>query len=127
MEEDAEIEYADPHDAIAQLEQRIEGLTAKIESCRKFILASRIAVVLGFLLLWPGIFWATLSQPTLLMTAIAAVIIGIVVSGSNASTQKEASAQLAATEAQRAALVDQLDLRVVSGEGVAGDSSQWHS
>jgi hypothetical protein len=35
----------DPHDEIVHLEAHIEELAAKIESCRKFILASRIAIV----------------------------------------------------------------------------------
>jgi hypothetical protein len=35
------------HDEIVRLEERIEELCAKIESCRKFILASRIAVTGG--------------------------------------------------------------------------------
>jgi hypothetical protein len=42
----------DPHDEVVRLEALIEELTAKIESCRKFILASRFvtwAVALSFL------------------------------------------------------------------------------
>ena len=34
----------DPHEEIAHLEERIDELDTKIESCRKFILASRIAI-----------------------------------------------------------------------------------
>ena len=34
----------DPHDEIVRLEAHIEELAAKIENCRKFILASRIAM-----------------------------------------------------------------------------------
>ena len=39
----------DPHDEVVRLEERIEDLAEKIESCRKFILASRIAVAGGVL------------------------------------------------------------------------------
>jgi hypothetical protein len=46
-----DLENGDPHEEIVRLEERIEELAAKIESCRKFILASRIAVAGGGLLL----------------------------------------------------------------------------
>jgi hypothetical protein len=40
-----------PHDGILLLEEHIEEPHAKIESCQKFILASRIAVVGGGIVL----------------------------------------------------------------------------
>ena len=40
---------ADPHEEIVRLEENIEELAAKLESCRKFILASRVAVAGGAL------------------------------------------------------------------------------
>ena len=43
-----------PHDGILLLEEHIEELHAKIESCQKFILASRIAVVGGGIRLPPA-------------------------------------------------------------------------
>ena len=42
-----DLENGDPHEEIVRFEERIEELAAKIESCRKFILASRIAVGAG--------------------------------------------------------------------------------
>ena len=42
-----DLENGDPHEEIVRLEEQIEELAAKIESCRKFILASRIAVAGG--------------------------------------------------------------------------------
>ena len=120
MEEGPEIERADPHDAIVQLEQRIEELTAKIENCRKFILASIVAIVLGGLLLLPGIVGAVQGEPVTLIAAVVAVISGIVVSGSNSSTKKEAAAQLVLIKARHAALIGDLDLRVVSDWDGAG-------
>ena len=80
-----EIAHADPHVEIERLEARIEELAAKLESCRKFVLAARFAMVLG----------------------------GIVVSGSNASTAKEASAELAMAERDRAAMIGLIELRTV--------------
>ena len=34
-----DLEKGDPHEAIVRLEERIEELAVKIDSCRKFILA----------------------------------------------------------------------------------------
>jgi hypothetical protein len=48
------------------------------------------------------------------MAAGAAVLGGIVLSGSNRSTTREVEAELAAAEAERAALIGQIDLRLVS-------------
>jgi hypothetical protein len=45
--------------------------------------------------------------------AVAAVLGGIVVAGSNRSTAKEAMHELTATEVKRAALIGQIDLRLV--------------
>ena len=41
----------DPHDEIVRLETHIEELAAKIESCRKFTLASRVSVAGGGIVL----------------------------------------------------------------------------
>ena len=46
-----DLENGDPHEEIVRLEEHIEELAAKIEGCRKFILASRIAVAGGGLVL----------------------------------------------------------------------------
>jgi hypothetical protein len=42
----------DPHNKVVRLEARIEELAAKIENCRKFILASRIATWGGGIVLF---------------------------------------------------------------------------
>ena len=44
-------ENGDPHEEIVRLEEHIAELAAKIESCCKFIIASRIAVAGGGLVL----------------------------------------------------------------------------
>ena len=41
------MDEGDPHDEIVRLEAQIEELAARIESCRKFILAARIAMAGG--------------------------------------------------------------------------------
>jgi hypothetical protein len=49
--------------------------------------------------------------------AMAAVIGGAVVFGSNLSTSKQAVAAIKAAERHRAALIDMINLRVVGGSG----------
>jgi hypothetical protein len=104
----------DPHDRIVQLESRIEALSDKIENCRKFILASRLAIVLGGAILLGGLFGAITLDALMLSTAVVSALGGIVLLGSNNSTAKEAQTQRAQAEAERAALIGSMGLRVVS-------------
>jgi hypothetical protein len=104
----------DPHDEIVRLEAQIEALSDKIESCRKFILAARIAVAAGGVLLAALFLGAIRFDVQLMMLAMAALLGGIVVWGSNGSTAKEAQGELAAAEANRKALIGMIDLRLVA-------------
>ena len=104
----------DPHDEIERLEAQIETLSARIENCRKFILAARIAVIGGGILLAALLLGVVRFDPTLLLTAFAALLGGIVVWGSNGSTANEAKSELAAAEANRKALIGMIDLRLVA-------------
>ncbi len=112
--DDAIADGRDPHDEIERLETRIDELAARLESCRKFILVARIAVIGGGLVLAAVLLGAIPFDPRLLLAAITAIIGGIVVGGSNSSTAKEAAAELARAEADRAALIGNLDLRLVT-------------
>jgi hypothetical protein len=103
----------DLHDEIVHLEERIEGLAAKIESCRKLILVSRIAVAGGVVVLATMLFGAIRFDPGIMAAAVAALLGGIVVWGSNRSTRTEAARDLAAAEADRSALIDKMDLSVL--------------
>jgi hypothetical protein len=104
----------DPHAEIERLEAQIEELSARIENCRKFILAGRIAVAVGGILLVALLVGAIRFDLQLMMLAMAALLGGIVVWGSNGSTAKEAETELAAAEANRKALIGLIDLRVVA-------------
>lgn len=104
----------DPHDEIERLEAQIETLSARIESCRKFIFAARIAVIGGGILLGALLVGLIRFDPTLLLTAFAALLGGVVVWGSNGSTAKEATGELAKTEANRKALIGLIDLRTIA-------------
>ena len=63
-------------------------------------------------------------DPAILIGALAAIIGGVVVFGSNSSTSKQAIAAMKATETQRAKLIDMIDLRAVgtSRSGLQYDS-----
>jgi hypothetical protein len=84
----------DPHDEIVRLEEHIEELAAKIENCRKFILASRIAIAGSGVVLAALLFGAIRFDPGAMAAAVAAFLGGIVVWVSNGSTAKEAARRL---------------------------------
>ena len=96
-----------------RLEERIEELHAKIESCRKFILASKIALAGGGIVLAAMLVGATRFDSGAMTAAVAAFLGGIVVCGSNASTAKEAAKELVTAEADRAVLIEAIDPRMI--------------
>jgi hypothetical protein len=104
----------DPRTQILRLEDEIEELTEVLERCRKIILISKIAVAAG------GIWLLTLSSgiirfdPVAMIGAIAVVIGGTVVFGSNASTSKQTAVAIKTAEALRAELIGKINLRVVT-------------
>ena len=106
--------HGDPHYEIVRLEVHIEELAAKIESCRKFILVSRIAITGGGIIIAVMFLGAIRFDPAAMVAAVATLLGGIVVWGSNGSTAKEAAKELAAAEADRAALIEMIDLHVIS-------------
>src|ERR1700746_3537961 len=104
----------DYRDEIVRLEELIDELSARIESCRKFILAGRTLVIGGGGVLVPMAIGALEVDPSIMAVAVAAVLGGIVAAGSSYSTAKEATHELTAAEAKRAALIGHIDLRRVS-------------
>ena len=98
----------DPHEEIVRLEEHIEEFDAKIESCRKFILASRIAIAAGGIVFAAMLVGAIRFDPGTMAAAVAAFLGGIVVWGSNRSTSKEAAKELIAAEADRAKLIEMI-------------------
>ena len=89
------LDNGDPHEEIVRLEEHIEELAAKIESCRKFVQVSRVAVAGGTLVLAAMLVGAIQSDLGLLAAAVSLLLGGIVVWGSNSSTAKEATKELA--------------------------------
>ena len=105
---------ADPHEEIVRIEERIEELAAKIDSCSKFTLAARIAVAGGGVFLAAMLVGAIRSDLGLMAAAVASLLGGIVVWGSNSSTAKEAAIEINAAESKRAGLIEQINPRVIS-------------
>jgi hypothetical protein len=111
-----EIDDGDPRDQIARLEARLEELAEAMARCRKIKLVSRIAIAGGGIWMVAATIGVIGFDPVALMAAIAAVIGGTVMYGSNTTTSQEIDAAIRDAEADRAELIGMLKLRVV-GEG----------
>jgi uncharacterized membrane protein YqjE len=100
-------------DEIERLEDRIEGLRLSVARCRKISIAAKAAIAGGFA--WLALTFLLIAPfwPSLFFGAIAAVIGGIVLLGSNATTWNETEAALAKAEAGRRALIDDIELTTV--------------
>jgi hypothetical protein len=103
----------EPADEISALEARIEALSGIAERCRKFILASKIAIAAGAVLLIAGILGLFGLGQLAALGAIAMVLGGIVSLGSNVSTLEQTEAAIGAAETRRSDLIDEINLRTV--------------
>ena len=108
MDDDGEL-----HEQILRIEAQIEELGSVIESCRKIILISKVTIVAGGTLILAIMLGAVRFDPTVTIGAIAAVVGGTVVFGSNTSTLKQTTTAIKAAETHRAELISRMDLRVV--------------
>jgi len=104
----------DPTDEISDIEARIEALAEIAERCRKYILASKIAIGGGATLLLITILGLFGTGQTAALGSIALVLGGIVSLGSNVSTLRQTDEAISAAEARRSALIGSIDLRVVA-------------
>ncbi|MCS3929138.1 hypothetical protein M2175_004169 [Bradyrhizobium elkanii] len=102
-----------PVNEIALIEDRIEALAEIAERCRKYILASKIAIGGGGALLLITILGLFGTGLTAALGSIALVLGGIVSLGSNISTLQQTESAIGAAEALRAQLIGRIDLRVV--------------
>jgi hypothetical protein len=102
----------DPTDEISDIEARIEALAESAERCRKFILASKVAIAGGAVLLLVAILGLFGGGQTAL-GSIALVLGGIVSLGSNLSTLRQTETDIAEADAIRSDLIGGFDLRVV--------------
>lgn len=104
----------DSLDEISEIEDRIERLVEIAGRCRKYILASKIAIGGGAALLLVTILGLFGTGQTAALGSIALVLGGIVSLGSNVSTLRQTESAIGAAEARRSALIGQIDLRVVA-------------
>jgi hypothetical protein len=104
----------DPTDEISDIEDRIGALAEIAERCRKYILASKIAVGSGGALLLVTVLGLFGIGQTAALGSIALVLGGIVSLGSNVSTLRQTEDAIGAAEALRAQLISRIDLRVVA-------------
>jgi hypothetical protein len=103
----------EPRSEILRLEVEIEELAEVIERRRKIILFSKIAVAAGGIWLLALTIGIMRFDPVAMISAIAVVIGGTVVFGSNTSRAKQTAAALKAGEALRAELIGKMNLTVV--------------
>jgi len=106
----------DFRDEIAQLEARSEALTESIERCRKISLAAKLAIAAGAIWIVLVLLGVIAFSPGTIIAAMAAVLGGIVLLGSNATTWTQTDAALHEAEAMRADLIGRMDMRVVGDE-----------
>jgi hypothetical protein len=116
MDDDLTGTEEDPAVQIPRLEAEIERLARVAESCRKVILAAKVAIALGALVLLVTIAGLIRVNQLVTLGAIAAILGGIAAAGSNARTLREASANMRATEARRAELIGALPFSAVIEE-----------
>ena len=95
------------------IEAHTEELTDIIERCLKIIFISKVAIAAGGILISAIIIGALGFDPTVLIAAIAVVIGGTVVFGSNTSTLKQTMTDMKAAEAHRTKLISRMDPKVV--------------
>jgi hypothetical protein len=107
----------DPAAQIPRLEAEIERLARVAESCRKVILAAKIAIVLGALVVVVTIAGLIRVDQLVTLAAIAGILGGIAAAGSNSRTLREATANMRAAEARRAELIGTLPFSAVIDEG----------
>jgi hypothetical protein len=103
----------DDADEISDIEDRIEALAEIAERCRKFILASKIAVAGGFALLLVVILGLFGAGQVSALGSIALVLGGIVSLGSNLGTLEQTEEAISDAEAIRAELIGGMGLRLV--------------
>jgi hypothetical protein len=106
----------DPAAQIPRLEAEIERLGEVAESCRKVILAAKVAIALGAVVLLVTVSGLINVDQIVAFGASAVILGGIVAAGSNSRTLNEATANVRAAEARRAELIGALPFSAVIDE-----------
>jgi ATP/ADP translocase len=104
---------------LTAIEERIDDLAEAMARSQRISQISKIVIVGGLMWILATIAGVIAFVPSAVITAVAAMIGGVVLFGSTTTTAKETSAAMQATEAQRAELIGRMQLRVV-GEDKEG-------
>ena len=104
-------------DQIVRIEADIEQFAETLEGCRKVMALSRVVIAAGGIWIVAYFFGVIRFDPALMVGAIAAIIGGIVVLGSNSSTSRQTMAAMKFAEAERAKLIDIINPRAVGAGG----------
>jgi hypothetical protein len=108
----------DLRDQIAGIEADIDELAKTLDGCRKAMLFSKVAIAAGGIWILSYFLGAISFDPAAMIGAIAAIIGGVVIFGSNSSTSNQTTAAMKAAETRRAELIDMIDLRTVGTSGL---------
>lgn len=97
---------------LSEIEDRIEQLRDVIESCRKGILVSRSAILLGSLVFFLNL---AVSTPSLILglSAFTAIIGGVVWLGANKTSREQAFAALRLAQSEWQEATDAIDMSIV--------------
>jgi uncharacterized membrane protein len=104
---------SDLHNEIVRLEDRIDDLAEALARSRRISQISKVAIVGGSVWIVGTLLGAVSFIPAAIITAMAAIMGGVVLFGSTTTTSKETLAEMQATQAQRAELIGRMRLRVV--------------
>jgi hypothetical protein len=102
---------------IARIEEHIEALRDSVARCRKLALAAKVLIGAGAAWLALTLFDFISFVPFAVIAAMAAMIGGIVLAGSNATTWTQTQARLHNSEALRQEMIERLEMRVVGEDG----------
>jgi len=103
----------DPTDEISRIEARLEELAEAAERCRKFVMASKVAIGGGIALLLVAMLGLFGANHVAALGSIAMVLGGIVSLGSNVSTLRQTEEAIGAAELLRSELISRIELRLV--------------
>jgi hypothetical protein len=110
----------DLREQIARLECQIEERAEAVARCGRIAVVSKAAIAVGGILILAMTLGAIWFDPMTIIGAIAAVIGGTVLFGSNRRTAQDFAAAMKTAEIRRAELIGRVNLRLV-GEGAGAN------
>jgi len=108
----------EPADEMALVEARLEYLAEVAERCRKIILASKLAIAAGAVLLVVMLLGLIGANDNAAIGSIAVILGGIVSLGSNISTLRQTEDAIDDAETLRSDMIDRKHLRLVGGTDI---------